>query len=78
MHLKSGESMSFKDKMDNKEREFHERLGDLGYSGKEIEIVVKLLQLSDEYVTNPKSNEFKNAATRIINHYSNAIENGED
>jgi hypothetical protein len=63
--------------MDNKEKDFHNRLSNFGYSNEEIEIIIQLMELSDEYVTNPKSNDFKNTTQRIINNYCESREKGD-
>ena len=63
--------------MDNKEKDFQIRLSNFGYSQDEIKIIIQLMELSDEYVTNPKSNDFKNTAQRIINNYCESREKGD-
>ena len=55
--------------MDDKEKDFYKRLENEGFSPKEIKITIQLLDLSDEYITTPKSNEFKNSVQRIISNH---------
>jgi len=63
--------------MDEKQKDFNRRLEDQGFSQEEIQITIELIELSDEYTTNPKSSEFKNAAQRLINNNSDVMQAGD-
>jgi len=63
--------------MDEKQKDFFKRLEEQGFSSDEIDISIQLLELSDEYITNPKSNDFKNAAQRIISSHADKMYKGD-
>ena len=63
--------------IDEKQRDFYKRLDEQGFSPNEIHICIQLLELSDEYITNPRSSEFKIAVQRVINSHSDVTQKGD-